>query len=185
MNRTFLTTSMASLAAAMFAPEGLGLGLSAESRRTAYIVHKDEHPGTLELSPSGRVVTEAFDMPEWAGGVVLALLAERTTFYTGRLGADMAEPMLTSNVINFDDLNWVALDDDGLEVEIIADDEYRQSTLAAAIGINRDTGDIDAAVTEFFIDRDNVGYTLQDIADKADVDAVFAVDESKQAATGQ
>lgn len=179
-----LHIGLASMTLAVFAAEGLGLGLSADSRRTAYIVHKDGQPSTLELSPSGRVLTENFERPEWSGNAVLALLSARTTFYTDRLGPELAEPLLTTNIINYDDLGWVALDDEGLEVEVLADDEYRQNMLSATLGIDRETGDIEGSITEHYIDRDNAGYTLADIAEKADTDAHFGADESKQAATG-
>ncbi len=81
-------------------------------------------------------------------------------------------------------LGWVALDDEGLEVELLADDEFRQNTLSTILGINRETGDIDGAITDHYIDRDNAGYTLADIADKADMDAHFGADETKVAAHG-
>lgn len=163
------------------APEGLGLGVATESRRTAYIVHKEGEPGTLELFNSGRVATEQFDRPEWAGNAVLALLAERNTFYTTRAGADLAQPLLDTNIINFDDLGWVALDEEGLEVELLADTEFRQNTLSTLLGIDRETGDIDGAITDHYIERDNVGYTLADIAEKSDIDAVFGNGEQKAA----
>lgn len=184
MNRSIMTLALASAAAAVMSPEGLGLGLTTDSRRVAFIVHKEGEPGTLEISPNGRVLTEQFERPEWAGNAVLALLSERNTFYSTRLGAEIAEPMLTTNIINFDDLGWVALDDEGLEVELLADTEYRQNAISAALGIDRETGDIEGAITEHYIDRDNAGYTLADIAERADTDAHFGQDETKVAATG-
>lgn len=174
-------SNLASIVSAAFAAEGLGLGLESEARHVAYIVHKEGEPGTLELYPTGRVATEQFDRPEWAGNAVLALLAERNTYYTSRAGADLAQPLLDTNIINFDDLGWVALDDEGLEVELLADTEFRQNTLATLIGVDRETGDIDGAITEHYIERDNAGYTLQDIADKADVDAHFGEGERQTA----
>lgn len=172
------------LGAVALAAEGLGLGLETEGKRVAYIVHKEGEPGTLELFPSGRVATEQFNRPEWAGNAVLAVLAERNTFYSTRVGAELAEPLLNTNIINFDDLAWVALDEEGLEVELLADTEFRQNTLAKLVGADRETGDIDGAIAEHYVERDNAGYTLQDIADKADTDEHFGKDETKQAAVG-
>lgn len=170
-------------AAALFAAEGFG-GHSLNSNRTAYIVHKEGEPGTLELSPSGRVVTEPFNRPDWAGNVVLANLAERNMFYQTRLGAELAEPLVTTNIINVLDLGFVALDDEGNEVELIADSEYRMNMLATTLGVDRETGDIEGAVTEHYIDRDNKGYTLEEIASKQDIDAVFGEQTQQQTAKG-
>lgn len=169
------------LAAACMAAEGLAS--AGDSNKPVYIVHKEGEPGTLELNAAGRVVTEQFDRPEWAGTSVLGLLAERNTFYQTRLGAELAEPLVTTNIINVLDLGFVAMDDEGNEVELIADDEYRQNVLAAALGIDRETGDIEGSITDHYIDRDNAGYTLADIASKQDIDAVFG--EGKKEATGE
>lgn len=183
--RTLITSlGFASIAAALMAPEGLGLGLEADSNNGSYIVHKEGEAAILELSKSGRVVTEGFNKPEWAGQVVLAVLHERNEFYSKRLGGELAEPLLNTNVINFDDLCWVALDAEGEEVELIADVEFRNNVLASVLGVDRETGDIDGAVAEHYIERDNAGYTLQDIASKQDIDEVFGNGEQKAEANG-
>lgn len=178
-----LSTMLGTIAAATLAAEGLGLGLSVDSQRVAFIVHKEGEAAVLELNAAGRVVTEQMYRPDWSGNAILATLAERNQFYSSRLGPELAEPMLTTNIINFDDLGWVALDDEGLEVELIADAEFRQNVLAAVMGVDRDEGTIDNAVAEHYIDRDNAGYTLADIASKQDIEEVFGNGEQK-AATG-
>lgn len=138
-----------------------------------YIVHKEGAEGSLQLTRNGLVKTPVFDRPEWAGQVSTAMLAERNHFYQTRLGAELASPLIETNIINFDDLHWVAMDDDQNEVEIEASADYRNAVLAAALGVNLETGDISGAVTEHYIDRDNKGYTLEQLAQKADSDVVF------------
>ena len=188
MNRAYLSLAglvLASSAILTFSPPDAGGGPAAEGTaspvlrgpdtgKVAYIVHKEGQPDTLELSPSGRILTEPFDRPEWAGSAVLAKLYERNAFYQTRLGADLAAPILETNIINFDDLSWVIVDEDtGLEDELSADNEYRMNALAKAAGIDRETGDIEGSLVEHFIDRDNKGYTLEEIVSKQDADAVF------------
>ena len=145
-----------------------------DTGRVAYIVHKEGEADTLELSPSGRVLTEPFDRPEWAGSAVLALLYERNNFYQLRLGADIASPILETNIINFDDLSWVIVDEDtGLEDVLSASDEFRMQTIAVAMGVDRETGDIEGSIVEHYIDRDNKGLTLDEIVGKQEAEAVF------------
>ncbi len=143
---------------------------------------KEGQPETLELSPSGRVVTEVFDRPEWAGSAVLAMLYERNNFYQTRLGADLAAPLMATNIVNFDDLSWVIVDEEtGLEDVLSADDEFRMGVIATAMGVDRETGDIEGSIAEHYIDRDNKGLTLDQIVSKQDADEVFG----KKAASGQ
>jgi hypothetical protein len=181
--KTMMHLALATAAGAMMAAEGLASAL--DTNRVTYIVHKEGEPGTLELAPSGRILTEQFDRPEWAGTAVLALLGQRNEFYQQRLGAELAEPLVSTNVINFLDLGFVALDENGDEIEMTADDEFRQNVLAAALGVDRETGDIAGSITDHYIDRDNAGYTLEDIASKQDIDKVFGNGEQQQAASGQ
>lgn len=138
-----------------------------------YIVHKEGAEGSLQLTRNGLVKTPVFDRPEWAGPVAVAMLAERNHYYQTRLGAELAAPLIETNIINYDDLHWVALDEDQNEVEIEASADYRNTVIAVALGVNLETGDISGAVTEHYIDRDNKGYTLDQLAQKADSDAVF------------
>jgi hypothetical protein len=146
------------------------------SARVAYIVHKEGQPDTLQISPSGRILNDLLERPEWDGDVVLALLNERNDFYHTRLGAEMAAPLLTTNLINYDDLSWVAVDEDtGLEMTIPASDELRQANIAQALGLNRETGDIEGSINEVHIELDASGYTAEELA------ARNAVDEAEEA----
>lgn len=143
--------------------------------KEAYIVHKDGEPDTILLSANGRIVTEAFDMPAWApDGVALAKLAERNDYYQRTLGAAAAAPILGSNLINVRDLNWVCVDEDGEEVEYPVDQSFRDSVLAAVIGIDLETGDIKGALMDHYLDADSNGYTAEEIVAKEEADKVFA-----------
>jgi hypothetical protein len=51
------------------------------------IVHKKDAEGALIIgSLSGRVIQPIMEQPEWAEGLVVALLSERHEFYMTRLG---------------------------------------------------------------------------------------------------
>lgn len=149
--------------------------------KEAFVVHMEGKPETILLSANGRIVTEPMDMPEWAhSGLALAKLAERTMFYQTRLDPQMAAPILESNIINYEDLNWVATDEDGEEIEVPCNDEYRQNVLAQALGIDRETGEIENVITERYIDREGQVYTAEEIVSKEQADQMV----NKQAAVG-
>lgn len=146
-----------------------------------YVVHKEGQPGTIILQASGRIKTEPFEVPEWAGsGLAMAQLAARNQFYLTRLGTELAGPLLGSNIIAYDDLDWVCVDEAGDEFILEASDEYRQTVLATALGVDRDEGTIANAITDHYIDRQGDTYTAEQIAGKAEADALF----KKQQAQG-
>lgn len=137
------------------------------------VVHKEGSPETILLTLSGRIETEPFDLPEWAAeGIALAKLSEREHFYKTRLGP-MSEAMLGSNVINYDDLSWVAVNTDGDEFVIEADEEFRMGVLASALGVDREQGIIDGAITDYYIDQAGSTYTGEEVAElrKAEAEA--------------
>lgn len=139
----------------------------------AYVVHMEGKPDTILLHSSGRIATEPFEMPDWAtDGIALAKLSERNTFYLNRLGTELAAPLLNSNIINYADLSWVAVDEDGEEVEVPASDEYRMGVLATVLGVDRETGMIEAAVTEHYINTAGEAYTAEEIISQTEADQI-------------
>lgn len=119
---------------------------------TAFHVHKTGHEGAIELSANGRVLTDLNERPEWAHGLGAAMLFERTKFYTDRVGP-VASEHLAMNVIDMDDLSWVAFDHEGDEVEVLASNEFRMETLATMLGVDEE-GEIHGAIAEYTISRD-------------------------------
>lgn len=109
-------------------------------------VHKKDAEGLLLIDAVTGRVLDAQEKPDWAEGHVVAMLAERAGFYNKRTGSAPAP----SEVLAYEDLEWLALDTDtGDEKVIEADYEHRAEVLATILGVNRDP---DAA--------DNFGATL-------------------------
>lgn len=124
------------------------LGLSGKTA----IVHKTGEEGGLLIDAfSGVVIPGQTEAPEWAAGYSCALLSERHGFYTKRLGANYADAHKSPEAYNADDLSWIGLDDEGLEVEVPASLEYRQGVVKAVLieaGLITDT---DAAHVDEFL----------------------------------
>lgn len=129
-----------------------------------YIVHKEGEPGVILLDLAGKIVTEPFDMPDWAPeGIAVALLAERQRFYERSLGTVLAAPFLNTNAIAIDDLGWVATDADGAQVEREADAEYRMNLIAEVLEVDRDEGTIGNAINEVMMDTQPAVYTPEEL----------------------
>lgn len=129
-----------------------------------FIIHKEDAPGVILLDLAGRIVTEPFDMPEWAPeGISVGLLAERTRFYEQRLGPVLAAPFLNTNAINVEDIGWVAVDEDGQQVELSANEDYRMEVLAAVLEVDRDEGTIAHASTDIMLDTQPAVYTAEEL----------------------
>lgn len=115
------------------------LGLSGKTA----LVHKTGEEGGLLIDAfSGVVIPGQHDAPEWSSGFSCALLAERHGFYNQRLGEAYANEHQSPEAYNVDDLGWLALDDEGQEVEIDANLEYRQAVVKAVLveaGLIQDT----------------------------------------------
>lgn len=162
-----------------------------EKRRVNFIVHKEGVPDTVELSPSGRIITETHELPDWMpDGAYMADLAERNNFYQTRLGADTAERAgLGGNIINVDDLAWLCIDPEGSGVDetvVPASTEHRNAVLMKLLGVD-DEGKIEGAVVDHYIAQDGRGYTLEELeAQKRTEQAAFGgATQQKKSAEGQ
>lgn len=109
---------------------------------TLLTVHRTDHEGVLQVSSlTGIITTPNDERPDWAEGLTCALLAEHRGYYTARLGA--ASPLASGGeMLNYEDLGWIGVDEDGHEVEIEANAEFRMNRIAEVIGVNRETGEI-------------------------------------------
>lgn len=170
----YLSLASSLMGLAYAAPDAGGGGSSPaaagpDTNRVKYIISRSGEPGVIELGPSGRVLTEPFERPDWATGFAAAALYERNNFYQTRLGADRSEAHLGSNLINCDDLEWVAISDDdadmGDEKVVPASTEFRNETLMSILKIT-DEGELPGALADHYIDNDGKGYTLDELNTK-------------------
>lgn len=158
--------------ALLLAPEGLSnvttMGLTGKVAH----VHKKDADGMLAIDAvTGQVLPEQHDRPDWADGLVLAQLAERHIFYAAKLGEEgYTAEMRNPDIYAFEDLGWLAMKTDpeastedldaqgnivdDAEYVRAADDEHRQTVIAAALGIDRETGDIENVLAEVEIASD-------------------------------
>lgn len=181
-----LSTSL--LALAIMAPEGgssitgasdaVALGLTGKIAH----VHKKDAEGMLAIDAfTGQVVPGQEDRPDWADGLVLAQLGERTIWYASRLGPKYADEHKSPEVFAFEDLGWLALDmETGEETVLQADDEFRMEVMAQVLGIDRSadaTGRVMNSLAEVEIANDRV-------REKAELDALDEAAAGRFAATG-
>lgn len=139
----------------------------------AVVVHKAEAEGALVIDRmTGMILSPIADRPDWSEGYACAILSEHRQFYTSRLGT-YAEPELFAA----DDLGWIAVNHEGDEMEIDADAEHRMEVLAARLGIDRETGDVEATMREIELSHDH-------LRDPEDVSAIERSKEEGFAATG-
>lgn len=147
------------------------------------VVHKKDHEGVLLIDGfTGMVLPEQHDRPEWAEGLFVAQLTERTLWYTARLGKEgfAASGLNTPEALAFEDLGWLGTDtavtdtdeNDGTEMVLIADDEFRLEILAGLLGANRSadgehTGHITGTLIEVEVAKDDTRTTaeMQDFRD--------------------
>jgi len=161
MNRiNFLNA--ASLAVLAMSAEGMGGGPAMREIEgvEAFRVHAQDAEGTIALDLNGRILTPLNERPEWAHGLAIALLGERTKYYTDRVGPEAAKDHLAMNTINAEDLHWVAFDEGGDEVEVEAHAEFRAHTLAVMLGVD-DEGEIHGAIAERVIAGDNKSWDAE------------------------
>jgi hypothetical protein len=119
------------------------------------VVHKAGEEGTIMIDRmSGMVMTKTDDRPDWADDLAVALLAERTTFYTSRLGPASGDKLSKLDYMAYQDLGWIGLDAEGDEVEIEADTEFRMEAVAQVLGVDREEGSIPNAIAEAELDAD-------------------------------
>lgn len=104
--------------------------------RVLFITKQGEE-GILAIDEgTGGPLTPLDDVPEWAANLASAMLAERMKFYINRLGIEAATPLLKAKSIDVGDLDWVTVEDDGLEHSRIADAEVRSANLSEVLGIS-------------------------------------------------
>lgn len=106
------------------------------------LVHKENEEGALIIDAlTGQIKQPINERPDWSEGLTCALLAERLKFYTDRLGSERFTGSLQfPQAIAFEDLGWIAVSEDGNEVELEADTEHRMEFLAGMLGLDREEG---------------------------------------------
>jgi hypothetical protein len=126
----------------------------AQGRRyDAVVVHNQGHEGAIVLDKlTGIIVTPNEDRPDWAGGLAVALLSEHRQFYTSRLGPSYNTP----DLFDIRDLGFIGVNEQGDEIEVSADYEFRMDYLAAALGLDREEGTFGETVAEVEISMDHL-----------------------------
>ena len=110
-------------------------------------VHKSGDEGILTIDAmTGTITTPADERPTWAEGLAVAMLGERTGFYEKRLGALLTEDLRSPEVLEYADLSWVGVDEEGDEVEVEASHEFRSVKLAELLGIDTTEAGWDATM---------------------------------------
>lgn len=142
------------------------------------IVHKEGEEGALTIDRlNGRITTPHEERPDWAEGFAVAMLAERTDFYSKRLGEGTPQfiAINEAQAIEVSDLSWVGVNADGDEIEVEAEAETRMNMLSAALGMDRDSGELSGTVlAEREIERQPQVVTAEEVkAMEQSVDAGF------------
>lgn len=129
------------------------------------IVHKEGDEGAVAIERlTGKILTPIMDRPGWAEGLVTALPQERLSYYEKRLGTSAAlESLRAAPAIEYSDLGWVGVDAEGDELEIEANPDFRADMMAAALGIDRDTGDLGMVLAEREVSRENLQRTPEEL----------------------
>lgn len=133
---------------------------SASTRRI--LIHRDGEQGGFEIETQGngntaRIVTPHADMPEWALNeqLVSADMKERQDFYEKRIGAEgYAELIGKEEAIQFRDLKWDAVDNEGDIVTIEPNHSWRSENLADMLGLDPSVEAFDAMQADALIDTD-------------------------------
>jgi hypothetical protein len=104
-------------------------------------VHKQDCEGVLYINAvTGLVQQPIEERPEWADGLACALTAERHGWYSSRLGAQYAAEHRHPEAYAYEDLGWLAINEEGEEFEIEADSEHRMEIIATVAGLDREEG---------------------------------------------
>lgn len=128
-------------------------------------VHKEGEEGVIALDgATGQIVSPVDSRPDWADGLAVGLLAERTKFYTERLGEEVAAPIVGAKAIAFQDLGWIGLNADQDEMELEADADFRADMIATVLKIDRENLDEDTkafgdTLAEIEVDRERTNWT--------------------------
>lgn len=116
------------------------------------LVHRDGEEGGFEIEPQGngntaKVVTPPNDLPDWAINeqIVSADMKERREFYEQRVGAEGYTDILgKEEAIQFQDLKWTAVDNEGDLVIIEPNHSWRLENLADILGLDTSAEAFDA-----------------------------------------
>jgi hypothetical protein len=102
-------------------------------------IHHADHEGAFHIdAENGRLVSKITELPAWAEGYAMALLKERSVWYTARLGAEGATTHLGKELADARDFGWIGLDAEGDTVEIECDNEYRMNVLSELLNLDRE-----------------------------------------------
>lgn len=106
------------------------------------MVHKKDHEGALLIDANTGLPNGPVDeRPEWSDGYTAALLNERREFYAKRLGPTSTDEHQYPQMIDTDDLGWIAVDATGSEFEIEASAEHRMNVIGELAGVDMTTGE--------------------------------------------
>lgn len=159
-------------------------------------VSKTGEEGMIALDEgTGQLLTKLTEMPDWADKLATAGLAERQKFYFDRLGKESPECIahLSADTINFDDLSWFAVDDDGKTVEIEASGEYRLGIVTdmlekAGVIVNGEIKQTSGYIYEGALDADTAPATAEEAAattaEMAGALADYDAEQQKKSAQG-
>lgn len=155
------------------------------------IVHKEGEEGTLQVDAmTGALLTPTDDRPAWSEGLAAALLQERVTFYEIRFGkgSEAFKATVNADAIEFADLGWIGVNEDGDEIEIEASSEHRSEVVAKALGIDTIEGSLGDGITHE-VEVDTKRYTMTQhernaMAEAIDHGFTDATEEAQEVATG-
>jgi hypothetical protein len=120
------------------------------------LIHKKDAEGALIVNAmTGIIQQDQNDRPEWAEGLSTALLSERLQFYTTRLGPHFTDELRNPDVLAFEDLGFIGVDEEGEPIELEADAEHRMETISTVFGIDRERNE-DGVGT-------HTGYTVSEV----------------------
>lgn len=102
-------------------------------------VHKEGEEGVLLIDTlTGQFAQPIDERPSWADGHIVANLADRWGFYAARLGPMFTPAVKFPQMLNYADLAWEVLSDEGLDtITQPADDEFRMNVMAEFSGVVR------------------------------------------------
>lgn len=128
------------------------------------LIHREGEEGGFEIELQGngktaKVATPPNELPDWAINeqIVSADMGERKEFYERRVGAEGYTDILgKEEAIQFQDLKWTAVDNEGDLVIIEPNHSWRLENLADILGLDTsaesfDTMDHDAMVVADYL----------------------------------
>lgn len=120
------------------------------NHNTRILIHTEGQEGGFFIhGVTGQIITtdEDHEMPEWAEeAIVNANLQERRTWYTQRIGETAFVALGTPDALEYKDLGWIAVDQEGDLVEIDADVQWRSENLAELLNIDTDADAFDKTI---------------------------------------